>query len=125
IVFSAQLFLVAESHFPVLLQRAGDKPILGFDGLKLSRRAIGLMRRPFQLLPPQLVEACPFLFEITGGSQAEFQRRRLQNFEDPFGDEMIQIATDDSLAEWFTPILCSSSALIAQPIRAAAVLHHQ
>lgn len=60
------LLLGCERGFPVVLQGAGDQPVVWIDALVAPRRQGGLVSCPFQPLPTLAMQLPSFEFEVLG-----------------------------------------------------------
>ncbi len=78
--------LLAEGRLPILLQRAGHRPVLGLDAGITAAGQVDLMLRPLQPLAPMLVERFALRFQIESRGQAGLDRRRLQRLQDQVRD---------------------------------------
>src|SRR5271157_1551914 len=112
VILFLQTALFPQGLLPAPLQLAGHQAVLGLDGVVLASRALGLDPRPFQPLLPVLVQPLAVALQIGNGLKTQLQLGRLENLQHLLGDQRLERAGGENLAERFAVFERSSLAPI-------------
>jgi hypothetical protein len=80
-VLSFKARVSGQGLFPLGFKRTRDQAVLRFYGIVLPTCPLGLVKGALDAMPPLPVKRLSLAGNIAGGSQARFQRRRLQRLQ--------------------------------------------
>ncbi len=87
--------------------------------------AVGLVTGTFELLLPMAMQSLPFLLDIGGRGQMQFQRRRLQDREHLLAYKRVQPLAGEALTRRLTVVDGTPQTAVAQAGAGVDVLNQQ